>query len=171
MKVNLFSLGIFYSSVYIYDNSSEICVDPPIEDIHCRQGFSWFSNSSGGIVFGIPSSYSWECQVFLDDSIKLAQEAVRAIQLPFKVTDKGVFLGSGGAQDFIIDIPIGNYMLTVEQGYIGDSPGDIETGETRVWCRLWFNQSNEPVEPKILVQDAELNPQYPLRLDGLEDDE
>jgi hypothetical protein len=160
------SIGVFYSTVYIYDCSVRGFAENSIKDVHCQQGFSWLPSSVA--FFSIHDVGDWSTDVFLDEPVQLAVDAVRAIQVPFSVCgDQGLKIEDGCVLN-IIQIPAGNYALVVEQGYLGPPPGDIETGETKMWCRLWFNRTKDNVEAKILIQDAELQPHYPLKLDGLD---
>jgi len=50
--------------------------------------------------------------------------------LPFTVTsDQGIFIGTD-CEGHMLDIPVGSYALVAEQGFLGQPPGGIGTGET-----------------------------------------
>jgi hypothetical protein len=148
MKLTSFQIGMCYSSVYIIDRGR-----PPFDhqDFFDENVYTpeYSCLPSGVAIFSIHDVGSWDTDVLLNEPLQLAVDAIRAIQVSFTVTgDQGVFVGSD-VEDYIIDIPAGNYALIAEQDFIGQPPGDIETGETRMWCKLWFNQTKKNIEPKI----------------------
>lgn len=152
MKLTTFSIAISHSTVYILDKGS-----PPFsyedffkEDVYTNE---YSCLPSGVAVFSIHDVGGWDkVDVLLNEPVQLAENAVRAVQVPLKVTStQGVFVGTI-IEDLILDIPIGSYSLVVEQGFLSEPPGEIETGETSLWCRMWFNQVKDTVNPKILVQ-------------------
>lgn len=163
------SIGNEYSQFFLYDPSIG-CYLNDIIDEHFDQGFGWWLPSSV-TFFHIYGNADFIIDVYLNEPVQFAEDTVRAVQVPFRVYgDQGLTIENICAFK-VINIPTGNYALIVEQGYSGHPLTYEEKEKTDIWCRLWFNQSSEPVEPKVLVQDAQLNPQYPLRLDGLENDE
>lgn len=192
MKIASFPLDLLYRAFYLYDPEIiELDGDDIGTDVTDRQGFAWkpgyidfytlradnFGDYDDYSEFGI------NIEVFLNEPLQLSPDAVRAIQVPFSVTsNNGIIIGSGlyvgdPDSDNSIEIPSENYALTFEQGWKYE-PQPIEkdpvTGQDMpqtlyvLWGRLWFNLE-ENVEAKILVQDprdTELNPIYPLQLNG-----
>ncbi|MEQ1544410.1 hypothetical protein [Methyloglobulus sp.] len=172
MKLVSFVIGISYSTAYIYDctQEGEYHLLDDI-DTYCGQGFKWQPGCL--TLFAIHGSGYWNFEVFLEERVQPSTNAARTIQMPYVVSDdRGLTVEEGGGGNTymdIIKIPVGYYSLIVEQGFNGQSQTDEEKDELGIWCRLWFTQADN-VEPKILVQDAELNPHYPLKLDGLNTD-
>lgn len=66
----------------------------------------------------------------LDETVPPAENVLLTTQIPFLVKgeqltpegDKGVLIEDPYEESWIIDIPSGNYLLTVHQFYIGDKP-------------------------------------------------
>jgi Competence protein J (ComJ) len=191
MKIAPFPLDLLYKSFYLYDPEIiELDGNDIGTDVTDRQGFAWkpghvdfytlrednFSSNQDYSEYGI------DIEVFLNEPLQLSPDAVRTIQVPFSVTsNNGIIIGSGlyvgdPDSDNSIEIPPGNYAVTFEQGWkynpqplINPSNGETE-GQFlySLWGRLWFN-TEENTEAKILAQDprdTELNPRYPLQMDG-----
>jgi hypothetical protein len=168
-----------YSPDLIGDNT---CSDYTDESM--RQGFSW---RSGNVDFYTIDSWGMviDVEVFLNESVQLSPDAVRAIQVPFTIGPQGVgfyctaiyidVLGIVPEEDFgtvpcYLPMPPGEYALVFEQGFMPDwGPdgylGEDENNTTSMWGKLWFNLETN-AEAKILVQDSGLRPIYPLNMDA-----
>jgi hypothetical protein len=152
MKLTTFRISIDYSTVYIIDRGSP----PQSHEDFFKEGVYTNEYSclpSGVAVFSIYGVGGWDkVDVFLNEPVQLADDAVRAVQVPFKVTStQGVFVGTI-IEDLILDIPIGSYSLVVEQGFLVEPSGEIETGDTSMWCRMWFNATEDNIESQILLK-------------------
>lgn len=162
MKFGSFNTGVLWHTVWVYDPLDPGGLYSHITKQHCNQGFVWRPGCVGFFVETEEPDLSVE--IWMDEAVQLASDVVRAIQLPFKVGQEGIVIcGGDGGKGTPVVIPVGSYALTFENGYLIDpkSVDPIDVDMLPMWCRLWFNRQDH-VEPKILVQDAELSPTYPL---------
>lgn len=160
MVITAFDVCTLFSTIWV-NNPPDIEASH-IQQLHCDQGFVWRPNCVGFFVVGQSADLTTEIR--LNEAVQFASDVIRAIQVPFVVGQEGVMVyGGDGGKGSHVAIPIGSYALTFENGYLIDpkSVDPIDVDMLPMWCRLWFNRQDH-VEPKILVQDSELSPTYPL---------
>ncbi len=160
MVIPVFDVCTLFETIWV--NNPPDTEASHIQQLHCDQGFVWRPNCVGFFVVG--QSGDLTAEIRLNEAVQFAPDVVRALQVPFVVGREGVMVyGGDGGKGSHVAIPEGSYMLIFENGYAIDSKSaaPIDEDMLPMWCRLWFNRQDH-VEPEILVQDAGLNPTYPL---------
>jgi hypothetical protein len=130
------------------------------------QGFSWRPQS---VSFLVPEDGDVPVDVYIERTLLLRPDALRAIRVPFKVPPDGIVEISGIYEkaNRFVQIPEGMYSLVYQLGYrsaSGNADGTTES-ETLIWCTLSFLPSDS-TQPAILRRDSELHPSEPLLMDG-----
>jgi len=134
---------------------------------HVAQGFTWRSDS---VCFATLGDGRIQVEVQQSNDFSLAVGTIRAIRVPFSVSDAAlVDIESPISDDTnLIPVSTGSYALFYETGYLTNQEVDNkEEGEDReyyertMWCRLTFIP-NDSVQAEILVADEDLSPTYPL---------
>jgi hypothetical protein len=141
-------LSISYSQLGVFDAR----LKRPFNDWtarHVRQGFAWRKRSvsfrtlhSGGLTV---------LSIINPTSLSLLGSCVRAITVPFEVTEGMELAVASIGQELGFDLEPAVYQLTFEHGILDNQP----------WVRLHFIQTAEPVF-LIVRQDAELCPEEHL---------
>jgi hypothetical protein len=166
-----FELCIEYSTLAIWDPN----IDQPIYlhfDEHYSQGFAWIPGNVNLDVniFDGEVGYAF-IEVWQAKFVRLQDDSVRAILVPFSVGDSGiVFSSPGGGEDVKVLVPEGDYALVFEiklrsdEEYLNSSryQEDLKTSLQSIWCRFTFIPRENNVEPEILRADEKLTPIYPL---------
>ncbi len=162
-----------YNSFSVYDPTIIEEFGNDMTNTTLQQGFAWRDNNVDFYAIRNDESnadeydeYGFDMEVIVAENFQLSAEAIRAIQVPFKV------IGSEGIGicefecDAMVHIPPNEYALIFEQGwrYHPCTSGDISWLYKR-WGRLWFIPDAR-AEPKVLLQDKELNPREPLFMES-----
>jgi hypothetical protein len=129
------------------------------------QGFSWRPQSVSFLTFDDGNVLT---EVHLEQKISLKKNAIRAIVVPFQVSNKGAVevFGIFQRKGETVAIRKGKYALVFQLGYTGNlthPAPDINVKE--MWCRLGFILSDD-ASARILKQDDDLNPPNELVMDG-----
>lgn len=144
-----FELFYTYSQIAVFRPS----LNNPFNDWttrHVAQGFSW---REGSVSFSTldeagRAETTFECQ----PSFVPVSKAIRAIVVPFEVDRGGKVECATIAQSMVVELKPGKYALHFEAG---------KKDNATAWIRFCF-VPQDSVEPKVLVADANLAPQYPL---------
>ncbi|MEE9344208.1 MAG: competence protein ComJ [Methylococcales bacterium] len=162
-----------YNSFSVYDPTIIEEFGNDMTNTTLQQGFAWRDNNVDFYAIRNDESNAdeydecgFDMEVIVAENFQLSTEAIRAIQVPFKV------IGSEGIGicefecDAMVHIPPNEYALIFEQGwrYHPCTSGDISWLYKR-WGRLWFIPDAH-AEPKVLLQDKELNPREPLFMES-----
>src|ERR1041384_2036552 len=140
-----FSLYISNSQLCIFDSSVQTPFNDWTEE-HVKQGFSW---RPGAVSFGtLEESGPIEVTVEIKEQINLRASTVRAIQVPFTVTENGGVEVATITDSKQLKINPGEYSLVFEVGLEEDH---------NMWCCFTF-LTNPSKEAKILIADDELSP-------------
>jgi hypothetical protein len=155
VMIKKITLTVEHSNITVFD-SSLVGDFNEWNSQHWEQGFNWRSGSVTFrplIGFGVT-----EIEVVLASEIKLASNTQRAILVPFNVSGEVQISSINYWQTLFI--PAGKYGLIFENELLDEQ-------NEKMWCRLTFIPTSEPVEPQILKADPLLSPQYPLLMEAV----
>jgi Competence protein J (ComJ) len=145
-----FNLSVSYSQIAIFDGR----MNNPFNDwtdTHVQQGFSWRPES---VSFKTLAEYgTFKVEVVAIPAFKARFDTIRAISVPFLVKEGSLIEVASIGSSKVIKILSGTYELFFETGL------DSEIN----WCRISFcRKATLPTDAKIIIQDEELSPNYPL---------
>lgn len=129
---------------------------------HCKSYFFHTLGECGNLIIEV-----WQADQ--EDEINIKPDSVRAIQVPFLASNKGVMITNFIAYpEELIQIDEGNYALVFElklrndAEYLSSSQyqQDVKDGFTEEYCYLTFYQRTKLPEPEILRIDTWLSPPY-----------
>lgn len=171
MLIASFNLGLLYTLFYVHNYGLEYPFND-LDDQHIAQGFSWRPES---VSFeSLNSSPYLAVEVHLEDEIRLEDDTVRAILVPFSVTSsKGIVITDVTAADpgdEVVLILKGEYSLLFETGFREEFRNDpAYQGRSLsllpTWCRLTFIPQ-QSTQAKILRADEGLSPVDPLLMEA-----
>ena len=152
-ELNEFTIFISYSQLAVFHHS----LKRPFNDWtarHNAQGFSWRPGSVSFLTIEEAGTHSVTAIVGVDEG-ELAPDAIRVIDVPFKVPPDGAVEIGSISDSKVLTLPSGMYQLRFEYyaGSNGRSP--------RV--RLLFGRSDKP-HFKMARADSELSPGADLLL-------
>jgi hypothetical protein len=141
----VFKLNISYSQICVFD-SSLLSPFNDWTDLHVRQGFSW---RPGSVSFRtLEEAGSIEVYVEIKNQLVLKEETIRAIRVPFRVSENRAIEVASIGESSQLDINPGDYSLVFETGFNKNSS---------TWCSFSFLKGSS-TEAEILKADEELNP-------------
>jgi hypothetical protein len=141
-----FELNIIYSQLAVFNSN----LDDPFNDwskAHVSQGFSW---REGSVSFKTIES---DGVVHVDFEVKeqfvLDPNSIRAISVPFQCIGGEIEIAAI-AESQPLPLADGSYQLIFECG-----------SQPENWCRITMISDGD-LEPRILVADQVISPNYPL---------
>ncbi len=149
----MFELYISYSQIAIFDSSLE----NPFNDwnpVQVKQGFVW---REGSVAFRtLDEVGGMKIDVRLCDEPEKSSHTIRSIKVPFKVPC-GIDIEVGSiTESKKLALPSGNYSLVFDTWY----------DNRQMVCRFSFCKKMD-MQPEVLILDQELDPQYPLDMNGI----
>jgi hypothetical protein len=148
-----FPLTILYAQIAVFEPHLE----NPFNEWsrrHYNQAFSW---RLGCVSFRtLDEGGSAEVEVAYERSFVLSPQTTRAIGVPFRITgSRGVIIASIGDEQNTY-VPPGEYSLIYEA---------FSASHEVIRIRLTFVEG-PAAEPKILVADEGMHPEYPLLMEA-----
>lgn len=133
-------------------------------EVEIDQGFCW--NLTQVAFLTLQYKGELEVSVEIDDKVEIRPDAIRAIQVPFLVTEHSA-ISIWKSSDIWYEIPEGDYCLVYQTGLkpvvLEKSSGEGNSAPDwyDMWCTITFvPQAN--VEARILRRDAKISPLLPL---------
>lgn len=145
-----FDLNIIYSQISVFNSN----LDEPFNDwskAHVRQGFSWRERS---VSF---KTIETDGVVHVDFVVKeqfvLDPNSIRTISVPFQCIGGEIEIAAI-AESQPLPLADGCYQLIFENGL-----------QPQNWCRITMILNGD-LEPRILVADQGISPNYPLVMEA-----
>lgn len=167
-KLLSIELMVAYSTISVYNTELDFPYNQWTEQL-IHQGFAW---RKGSVAFSTIGSTSVNLEIFFSECYEVLPETQRAIIVPFTIENSGRIAVSDDTDNYVIDIPIGEYALLFENGFLSDvkcSEQENELGLRPMWSRLTFTPSTV-LQAQILREkpgaEIPLSPAYPLLMEA-----
>ncbi len=147
-----FVVDVSYSQIALFDGRQQSPFND-WSDRHILQGFSWREGSSSFKTLIESGPMAVEIATF--GRVALADGSTRAISVPFRCDEGARIEVATITESHPIDLAPGQYQLVFETGVSSEG----------CWSRFAFIRDGD-MQPRLLVEDRELDPTYPLLMDA-----
>lgn len=162
-------LMVAYSTISVYDTEIESPYNQWTDRL-IQQGFAW---RKGSVSFATIGSTLVNLEIFLSERAEVLPITQRAIVVPFTIGACGRIAVSDDTDDYMLDIPSGDYALLFENGFRSDVEFSEQEDELKLrpmWSRLTFRPSlisqAEIVREEMGAAETPLSPTYPLIMEA-----